>query len=233
MLEARVEFGLPWRIGRRGFQAHLRAQRRRHPRRTDDGCQQPLLLSGAERLVDHPLDDPLGESRVPGLGACLHQRGRDPHEIGRDLGTGRFPGLVELCGRLLNPAGDRVGDRRMAERQRVVGKGREKCLARHSRFGEFTGRELQLHLRGHEACPARGLGGQPLHLFESRRNLITFDEPVDLFEVAGEIVTAKLDLLAGAAGARCVGIDGHGWRAPVPSGEKRNSCGSAECTSAG
>ena len=54
---------------------------------------------------------------------------------------------------------------------------------------------------------------QSLHLVEGGRDLVTLHKRVELLEVANEIGTAELDLLAGAAGTEGVGVDRHARKA--------------------
>jgi hypothetical protein len=152
---------------------------------------------------------------MAGLGRCLHERGRDPSQLlkRRRAPLGRFAGgltcLVEERRRLLDAARDCLRDGRLAEGERIVGMGVEESSGRAGGFGELLGREFELRLRGQQAGLAGMLLGQPLHLVECGRNLVAFDEPVELFEVTDELAAAELDLLAGATGTRGVAVNGH------------------------
>jgi hypothetical protein len=197
----------------------LRAQGRRYAGRADDRRQHPAFLVAAETPIGQPIDEPLGKADVAGLRRRLHERGRDPHELGRHVlpavalsagRHGRLAGLVEEGRGLLDPPCDRVADRGVAEGQRVVGAGLEKPPARLGGGRELLGAELELGPRRQQAGSARRLLLQPLHLVERGRNLVSLDEPVELLEVADQFGAAELELLAGASRARGVGVDGHG-----------------------
>jgi hypothetical protein len=139
----------------------------------------------------------------------LHERCGDPHELCRDLAAGDLAGLVERRGRLLRAAGDGVGHRGLAEGQGIVGVGLEEGPARGGRLGESLRGQFELRARGHQAGAAGRLLVEPPHLVERRGDLVALHERVELLEIAHQVGTAELDLLAGAAGAGRVGVDGH------------------------
>ena len=217
MLERRVELRSPGRVGSGRREPHLRPQGGRHAGRADDRGQQPPLLVGAKAAVEEPLHHALREADVAELSTGLNERGCDPHQLGRHVvaplgaarGEGRDPSLVEQRRGLLHAAGDGVGDGRLPEGERVLGVGGEKRLARYGGLGELLRAELQLRPRGHQAGAAGMFVGQPSYLVEGRRDLVALDEPIELLEVADEVGTAELDLLAGASRARGVGVDRH------------------------
>ena len=146
----------------------------------------------------------------------LHQRAGDPHQLRRHVPAllprslaGRLTGLVERRGGLLHPARDRVGDRRLPEREWVGGEGVEKGLAARRSLGILLRREFEFRAGGHQAGPAGRLRLQPLHLIKRRGDLVALDQRVELLEVPDEVGAAELDLLAGAAGTGGIGVDGH------------------------
>ena len=141
---------------------------------------------------------------------CPQQVGRGRVEAGVGCLFDRLVAcLVEQRHRLLHAADDGLGDRGLAERHGVVGKGFEERHAAGRRLRELLRGQLEPVAVREEAGTPRMPLREPLDFAERRRVLLPLRQPVELLQIAHEFGAAELDLLAGAAGARRVGVEGH------------------------
>ena len=99
---------------------------------------------------------------------------------------------------------------RFGQRHGIVGESREESGRIGPRRLDLAARPQQHPLDRQQACPRTTFRQQPLHVLEAGGKLLSFQQPVDLAQLADKIAAAELDLLAGATRAVRIGVDGHG-----------------------